>query len=105
MPFRSCARTRACAPSISTSAGRFKHVRSAIQAMKHREPSFGVLLCRALVVTATLAAGAAFAQELNPARRHPDAAADIGDSQQIIVRFKSGSADNGRAQALSAKDA
>jgi serine protease len=73
--------------------------------MTHREPSFvGVLLRRALVVFVTLAAGAAFAQELNPARRHPSEAADIGDSQQVIVRFKSGGADNGRAQALSAKD-
>src|SRR5262245_60183375 len=74
--------------------------------MIHRERSFiATLLCRMLVAAAALAATAAFAQELNPARRHPSAAADLGDSQQIIVRFKSGGADNGRAQALSAKDA
>lgn len=70
--------------------------------MTHREPSFVSLLRRALVAAAALASAAAFAQELNPARRHPDAAADIGDSQQIIVRFKAGGVDNGRAQALSA---
>src|SRR5262245_61363098 len=75
--------------------------------MIHRERSFiATLLCRMLVAAAALAATAAFAQELNPARRHPSAAADLGDSQQIIVRFKAGGADNGRAQALSAsKDA
>src|ERR1044072_3266798 len=73
--------------------------------MNHREPSLvAVRLGRALVVCAALAAAPASAEEFNPARRHPDAAADLGDSQQIIVRFKSGGADNGRAQALSAKD-
>src|SRR5882672_4838425 len=67
-----------------------------------KRPMILVLLCRTLAATAALAAGTAFAQELNPARRHPDAAADVGDSQQILVRFKSAAADKGRAQALSA---
>src|SRR5882672_11335353 len=67
-----------------------------------KRPMILDLLCRTLVATAVLAAGTALAQELNPARRHPDAAADVGDSQQILVRFKSGAAYKGRAQALSA---
>ena len=70
-----------------------------------KRPMILDLLCRTLVATAVLAAGTALAQELNPARRHPDAAADVGDSQQILVRFKSGAADKGRAQVLSATTA
>ncbi|HET7133469.1 MAG TPA: hypothetical protein VFJ95_14550, partial [Gammaproteobacteria bacterium] len=52
-----------------------------------------------------VASAVASAQELNPARRHPDAAADLGDAPQILVRFRPGTVDKGRAQALSASAA
>jgi serine protease len=59
----------------------------------------------ALTAASVLASAVVCAQELNPARRHPNAAADLGDTPQVLVRFKPGAVDKGRAQALSASAA